>query len=170
MICLWRTAVCNICIRSFSFSVLINNFDSCWVCRSLNEWALVEWYGGKLKYWEKNVSCCHFVCHISHMEWPGPEAGALVRGQWLTAWDMAKPATGLNMLTMMGLHDFGILLIRMDTVLYLQTHITLQAISVSSSVTSGSVYFWMHFSLWKFFFILWPPFQKFHFVRNSTST
>jgi len=127
--------------------------------------ALVEWYRGKLKYLEKNVSWCHFVYHKSHVDWPGPE-----RGQWLTAWDMAKPTTGLNMPTMMGLRDSGILLIRMDTVLYLQTCITLQAISVSSSSTSSLVYFWIHFPVWQFFFILEPPFQKFHFASNSMST
>ena len=44
------------------------------------------------------------------------------------------------MLTMMGLHDSAILLIRMDPVLSLQTHVTLQAISVSSSSTSGCLF------------------------------
>jgi len=34
-----------------------------------------------MKYLEKNVSCCHFVHNISHMDWPRSEAGALVIGQ-----------------------------------------------------------------------------------------
>jgi hypothetical protein len=108
-------------------TLLVAEFVDQWM-RMEPWWNDTDW--GILKYLEKNVLWCHFVCHKSRMDWPGPEAGPLVRGQWLAAWDMAKakPATGLNMLTMMELHDSGILLIRMDTVLYLQTHITLQAV------------------------------------------
>ena len=28
---------------------------------------------GKLKYWERNLSQCHFVQHKSHMDWLGIE-------------------------------------------------------------------------------------------------
>jgi len=31
--------------------------------------------GGKLKYWEKNQSQCHFVHHRSHMDCLGTELG-----------------------------------------------------------------------------------------------
>jgi hypothetical protein len=42
--------------------------------------ALVEFYWqGKLKYWEKTVSLCHYVCHKCDMDWPRTKVSA-VRG------------------------------------------------------------------------------------------
>ena len=37
---------------------------------------LVEWYRGKSKSWKINLSQCHSVRHISHMDWPGVKSGA----------------------------------------------------------------------------------------------
>jgi hypothetical protein len=33
---------------------------------------------GKLKYWEKNLSYCHFVHHKPHMDWPEIESGLCI--------------------------------------------------------------------------------------------
>jgi len=48
---------------------------------------------GKLKYWEKTLSQCHFVCHKSHVDrpWiePGPlrwEAGDCQPERWYGLW------------------------------------------------------------------------------------
>jgi hypothetical protein len=61
-------------------SALFNDAVSCLFYRVGNRWmneygAVVEWYTGKAKYWEKNRSQFHFVHHKSHMNWNGMELG-----------------------------------------------------------------------------------------------
>jgi hypothetical protein len=34
--------------------------------------ALVDKYRGKQKYWEENLSQCHFIHHRFHTDWPDP--------------------------------------------------------------------------------------------------
>jgi len=46
---------------------------------------------GKRKYWEKNLSQCHFVHHAPHMDCPGTKPVApVVIGRGLTASAMAR--------------------------------------------------------------------------------